>query len=505
MSSLPTRLLATIDRYRMILPGDRIGLAVSGGGDSLALLSLFEELRERLGVTLAVLHFNHRLRGDAAEEDERFVRELARERGLACLVRREDVGAEAKRMGKNVEEMARERRYAFFRLLTAEGRVARIATGHTADDQAETVMARLIRGSGLRGLAGIHPVLGPLVRPLIETSRSELREYLRRQQRDWREDETNADASRLRARIRQRLLPYLETEFGAGVASRLAQLADLARNDEALLEEIVEERFSALTRRNGSELRLSARDLAEPSPELKSREAREAMTSRLARRAAREVKGDLRGLTAGHIARIIDLARQGTSGNRLELPGGLAVERVLNDLVFTVRGRFDRTKGEPLAYCYAADPVERAEAEIRIAETGKRLRLKLIDWPADGSETYQEASGALDAERLETPLAVRNWLPGDAYRPHGRGHQEKLKRLLLARRIAGRDRALWPVLTSGGRPVWTSGLPVAAECVAGPGTRQALLIFEDGRESRSGRGLGQELREAAGRQSASNV
>jgi tRNA(Ile)-lysidine synthase len=505
MPPLLTRLLATIERYRMIQPGDRIGLAVSGGGDSLALLFLFEELRETLGVTLAVLHFNHRLRGDAAETDERFVRDLAGEHGLACLVRREDVGAEAKRTGRNVEETARERRYAFFRQLTADGRVTRIATGHTADDQAETVMARVMRGSGLRGLAGIHPVLGPVVRPLIEARRSELREYLRQQQRGWREDETNLDTSRLRARIRQRLLPSLEAEFGSGVADRLAQLADLARNDEALLEEIVEERFGGLARRRGSELRLRARDMVEPSPEFKSREAREAMAARLARRAAREVKRDLRGITAGHIARILDLARAGTSGNRLELPGGLVVERVLNDLVFTAGNGFDRTAGKPLAYCYTADPAERGEAVIGIAETGKRLRLKLIDWPADGSETYQEASGALDAERLETPLVVRNWQPGDAYRPHGRGHREKLKRLLLARRIAGKDRALWPVLTSGGKPVWTSGLPVAAECVAGPGTRKALLILEDGFGSGTGRDSRNGFGEAAGCRRASNV
>ncbi len=426
--------------------------------------------------------------------------ELAGERGLACLVRREDIGAEAKRAGKNVEEVARERRYAFFRKLVAEGRVTRIATGHTADDQAETVLARLVRGSGLRGLAGIHPVLGPVVRPLIETRRSDLREYLRKQGRGWREDETNVDTSRLRARIRQRLLPSMEAEFGAGVVDRLARLADLARNDEALLDEIVEERFARLSHRRGAGLVLRARDVVDPWPQLKSREAREAMAARLARRAAREVKRDLRGLAASHITRVLDLARLGTSGNRLELPGGLVVERVLNDLIFTAEGERGRTGGEPVAYSYTADIGEGDEAVVEIAETGKRLRLKLIDWPAARRETYQEASGALDADRLETPLMVRNWLPGDAYRPHGRGHRDKLKRLLLERRIAGKDRAVWPVLTSGGKPVWSSGLPVAAECAAGPQTRRALLIFEDS----AGKGSGREVVETAGRRRASN-
>jgi tRNA(Ile)-lysidine synthase len=501
---LPSRFLATIERYRMMQPGDRVGVAVSGGGDSVALLLLFEELRKTLGVTVAVLHFNHRLRGDAAETDEQFVRDLAGERGMGCLVRREDVGAEAKRTARNVEEVARERRYAFFRQLVAEGRITRIATGHTADDQAETVLARMVRGSGLRGLAGIHPVLGPVVRPLIETRRSELREFLRERGHSWREDETNIDTSRLRARIRQRVMPSMEAEFGTGVVARLARLAELVRNDEALLEEIVEERFGRLAHRRGHTLVLRAKDLAGPSPGIKNRDAAEAMAARLARRAAREVKRDLRGLDAGHIARILDLARRGVSGNRLELPGGLVVERVLNDLVFTAENELDRTVSKAIAYSYAADPGEGGEALVEIAETGKRLRLKLIDWLAPGRETYQEASGALDADRLETPLVVRNWLPGDAYRPLGRGHREKLKRLLLERRIAGKDRAVWPVLTSDGKPIWSSGLPVAAEYAAGPETRQALVIVEEGIESETGRGTGQGMREAAGRRRASN-
>jgi tRNA(Ile)-lysidine synthase len=499
-SSLASRVLATIERYRMTQPGDRLGVAVSGGGDSVALLLLFEELRERLGVTLVMLHFNHGLRGEAANADEQYVCELAGERGLACLVRREDVGAEARGSGRNVEEVARERRYAFFHKLMAEGRVTRIATGHTTDDQAETVLARMVRGAGLRGLAGIHPVLGPVVRPLIEVRRSELREYLRRQGRDWREDETNIDTSRLRARIRQRVLPYMEAEFGAGVVGRLAQMADLARNDEALLEEIVEHRFGQLSHRRGGELVLRAQDVSDPWPQLRSREAREALSARLARRAVHEVKRNLRGITASHIARILELADQGTSGNRLELPGGLVVERALDDLIFSLRSDRDRTSSTSGAYSYPVDFRKGDEAVVDIAETGKRLRLKLIDWPAAGRETYLDRSGALDADRLETPILVRNWLPGDAYRPHGRGHRDKLKRLLLERRIAGRDRAVWPVMTSGGKPVWASGLPVAAEYAAGPQTRRALLIFEGEIEKFSGR----EVLETAGRRGASN-
>lgn len=479
-AQLSARILTTIERYRMVRPGDRVAAAVSGGGDSIALLLLLEELREKLGATLLVVHFNHQLRGDEAEGDERFVRELAERHGLECLVRREDVGAAAQRAGTNLEEEARERRHSFFREIIATRKATRVATGHTADDQAETVLAKLSRGSGLRGLGGIHPVLDPVIRPLIEIRRNELREYLAERGETWREDETNLDTTRLRARIRQRVLPGMETDLGGGLAERLARLADVARNDEALLDALVEERFGAMIRRTGAGVVIRADELADPWPECGSAEARRGLSARLARKAAQDLRQNLRGLTFDHISRVIDLAREGTSGSRVDLPAGLRVERVLGDLVFSARnGEKGEAEGRAARYAYAANPWGEGETVVEIAETGKRVRLKLIDWPAAGSETYSQALGALDADQLAIPLVVRNWLPGDAYRPHGRGHVEKLKRLLLERRIVGKDRGAWPVLTSAGNIVWSKGLPVAAEFAAGPRTRQALLVSEE--------------------------
>lgn len=478
---LAFRVLAAIRRHRMIQPGQPVLVAVSGGGDSVALLLLLEDLRETLGTSLTVAHFNHRLREEAADADERFVRELAARRGLECLVRQEDVAAYARRAGTNLEEEARKRRYGFFQDLVSEDRAAIVATGHTADDQAETVLGRLARGTGLRGLAAIHPVMGAVVRPLLEVRRADLRDFLAARGESWCEDETNLDAGRLRTRIR-RLLPVLEAECGRGLVEKLGRLAEQARTDEALLSELVEERFGVLASRQAGVLALPARDLVNPWPASESAAVNQALAGRLVRRAVAEVRGDLRQLTAEHIDRVLGLAREGTSGERVELPAGLVVERAFGQLLFLPHARRKRIEPGRLVYSYRADPWGDGEVVVPIAETGKRLRLKLIDWPSAGSETYLE-TGALDADRLEPPLVVRNWLPGDAYRPRGRGHVAKLNRLLLERRIAGRDRLEWPVLTSAGRPVWASGVGVAADLAAGPRTRLALVVKEEGRDS----------------------
>lgn len=214
-------------------PGERIGVAVSGGADSVALLLALLESREKLGIVLCVVHFNHKLRGRASDADEKFVQKLASQHGLEFFAAEEDIAARAKRERSNLEEVARKARYEFFEKLVREQRVAKIAVAHTADDQAETVMAHILRGTGLAGMAGIHPESGVVFRPLLGVRREELREFLRAKRQRWREDATNLDTKRMRARIRQKLMPLLEKSFQPAVVEHLCQLAEFAREDEA--------------------------------------------------------------------------------------------------------------------------------------------------------------------------------------------------------------------------------------------------------------------------------
>src|SRR4029077_5878506 len=208
----------------MLRPGDRVGVAVSGGADSVALLLLLLEVREKLGIVLSVGHFHHTLRGKASDADEAFVAKLATKHGLEFHSASVYVAKKAKRERANLEDAARRARYDYFRSLIESGTCARIAVAHTADDQAETVLAHILRGTGLAGLGGIHPVAGVVIRPLLNIRRSELRRFLRAQKQTWREDATNRDPKRMGARIRKKLLPLLERQFQPAVVEHLATL-----------------------------------------------------------------------------------------------------------------------------------------------------------------------------------------------------------------------------------------------------------------------------------------
>ena len=490
-SDLARRVLSYLRRYEMVKAGDRVAVGCSGGADSTSLLLLLEELRELLGIQLAVLHFNHHLRGTDSDEDERFVLSLADSHGLECCVDGADVAAEARKSRANVEDTARRLRYAFFQRIVAEGRATRVAVAHTIDDQAETVLAHLLRGTGPTGLGGIHPVVGTVIRPLLEIRRNELREYLRARKQSWREDKSNVDIGRTRARIRQVLVPLLEAEFQPATVEHLTRLAEFAREDERFWQALVEGRHGALVEISGCERRIAVGDLLAPLPLGGGEPAvagwlgcQEALAKRLVRRIVSEIKRPGGQLGAGHVEQVLRLARTGRSGDRLDLPGGLRAERELDRLLFHVEdSRKDRRKavtrragaGE---YEYEVRLDARGGAKVRVVELGRSVCLKVIDWPPAAGET-RKRSEVLDRPLLRAPLVLRNWRPGDSYRPLGRMGARKLRRLLLEKRVSQRARVGWPVLTSREQIVWVQGLPVAAEYAAREETRSAVVITEE--------------------------
>jgi len=491
------RVLDTIGRHAMIRPGGRIGIGVSGGADSVAMLRILSELRTQLGVAVLVLHFHHQLRGAEADEDERFVKALAAEFHLEFESGRTDVAGEARLHGWNVEDAARRLRYQFFTSVAETRGLDRVAVAHTANDQAETVLSHLLRGTGLTGLAGIYPVSGLIIRPLLALGREELREFLSESGQTWREDATNQDTSRMRARIRHQLIPLLLRDFDPAAVTRLSRLAKHAREDETFWRWLEEERFHALiTRESSAAISLSVADLLSPFPPLiradsaangkaaSSSSPAMALTRRLVRRIFAELRGSREQLTSRHVDYVIDLATKSQSGARIDLPG-VSVERIFDRLSFTnVSAALDAAQEDETAlrnrdFAYTVSRPGRLEsASIVVTEIHRRFILKMVDWPSAPRDTVL-GRGALDFDRVQWPLILRNWRPGDSYRPHGSRRVRKLKRLLLESRVPRSARGSWPVLTSEGKVIWASGYPVAEELAPHPGTQFGLVIGEE--------------------------
>ena len=488
-SPLGQRLLVSLKKQEMTRPGDRVGVAVSGGADSVALLLLLLELRGKLGIVLSVVHFNHKLRGKTSDADEVFVAKLAAKFGLEFHSASVDVAKKAKKERANLEDAARRARYDYFRSLAESGACGRIGVAHTADDQAETVLAHLLRGTGLAGLGGIHPAAGPVIRPLLNFRRSELRHYLRARKQAWREDATNRDTKRMRARIRKKLLPLLEKQFQPGIVAHLVTLADLAREDETFLDAMAEERARVLVQKCSEGTRIAIDNLFEPRKRKESNtenkggteETREteALSRRMVRRIVESIKPREGQLGAGHVQAVLQLARSGQSGSSLPLPGGVEVRRERDALAFqVVESAGVRTgHGAPPEYEYKID-LARGEAEVSVTELGCVFRLKVIDWPLNSGETSTDGA-VLDRDRLRFPVVLRNWRPGDRLRPQGHRSARKLKRLLNEKRVSRWERDGWPVLTSGGVLVWARGFPVAAEFAANERTRAGIVVAEE--------------------------
>ena len=481
---------ATITRHAMWRAGDRVGVGVSGGSDSVALLRILQEVSDKQGMRLAVLHFNHGLRGADSEGDEQFVAALAARLGLPFFMGREDVAALARARRWNLEDAARRLRYGFFAARVGEGRVDRVAVAHTADDQAETVLARVLRGTGPGGLAAIYPVNGHVVRPLLEVRRAELREYLNRVGQSWREDASNYDPARLRSRLRHQVLPVLEREIQPAIVKHLSRLAEMSREDEAFWRALTRACLGALLEREGGRLSIRCADLLNPAlnggqlPGIDlSEEARLAVTQRLVRGIIEELRGHCRQWTADHVERVVHLAASGSSGSRIELPG-VIVERSFDWLWFSPpHGEGKECLAGSAVANSAGSPVFSRVVElgnsgestvVAVPEIRRRFRLKVVDWHPGQSDTE-----ALDRDLLDLPLVLRNWRPGDSFRPKGRRSSRKLKQFLRMKRVAVPDREGWPVLTSANLLVWTRGLPVAAEFAARPATRAGVIIAEE--------------------------
>ena len=436
MKTLAQSVIEYIQGNGLLKPGHRAGIAVSGGADSVALLRLALEFASELGVVLSVVHFNHRLRGEESDADARFVAGLAADHGLPFHCQSGEVRAYSSERHLSLEAAGRELRYQYFQNLLRARTVDRIATAHTLDDQAETVILRLARGAGTRGLAGIYPQVaieaGAVVRPLLRTQRCELEAYLGSCKQNWHEDSSNRDLSHARNRVRHGILPALERDLNPNVGEVLAETADMARAEEEFWQQEVDRVLPTIW--NGENVVKVSGLHCLPL----------ALRRRVVRHAAESL-----GVTTElkHVRDILNVAEGGAAS--VELPNGWSVARVLDEL------RFQRRRVSAVSdYAYPLT----VPGEVDVPEVGAAFAAVL----SPAGETMSNLEGRLDVSLLRKTLTVRNWRPGDRYWPAHSKSEKKIKELLQERRVTGDERRAWPVVASGDDVVWVRGFPIAS-------------------------------------------
>jgi tRNA(Ile)-lysidine synthase len=435
----------------------RLGVAVSGGADSVALLRALHAKSRELGLVLHVLHLHHGLRGEEADADLAFVQNLANVLDLPFMHHRVDTAAAAKpesasgKAAESTEEAARRLRYAWFRATMSKSSLDAIATGHTLDDQAETVVAKFLRGAWTEGLSAIHPVLefpeGKILRPLLSVTRKEIEAYLRELGQKWREDSTNRQLTFTRNRIRHELLPLLET-WNPRLREHLAHMASLARDEDAAWQAEVE-RIAPQVILRGRPVRGGGRTAADGvALDVQGFVALPpALQRRVLRYAALSVAGAV-DFQATESLR--SLALEGRAGQKLELAQGLRAERTHREL------RLVAHPGSSSANSTKVAPAILVPVPGHVDAPSFGLRLS-VEVPSDFA-----ASDSRPKEGL-----LRCWLPGDRVTIAHSSRSHKVKEVLERMKVTGSSRNAWPVLEWGGKIIWMRGIQLESE----PGIR----------------------------------
>ncbi len=426
----------------MLTPGARVVVAVSGGADSTALLSLLVQLQPVYNLTLMVAHVNHQLRGEESEREALFVEQQAMRLNLAFYQTRLDITTLRSTSKLSVQQAARALRYRYFEHLYHSLRATSIALGHTADDQAETLFLRLLRGGGPGGVAGIPPVRHPFIRPLITVSRHVILTYLHTECIPWAEDSSNAHPIYLRNRVRHQIMPLVR-QFNPQIIRRLTQLADVLQADHQALERQVDCEANAVLTWKADKL-VDIDYLAWRAVPL-------AIQRRLLRRILERLRIATPKISFRHIERLRQFLTREEQGKRLDLPGGIAAEYLTSNTV-----RLRDTDDMPLTH---QSYVLSLPGSVDLVQLNIRIHADIQEKPE--SFAVSEYTVFLDFGRLAQPLGVRFWQPGDRFHPLGAPGRRKLQDFYVDSRIPRGERPYVPLVVSGKDLVWIVGHRIA--------------------------------------------
>ena len=455
----------TVKKHKLLERGDRVVVAVSGGPDSTALLFALNDLKHDYLLKLYIANFNHMFRGAGeAKKDRDYVYALSQRLRLPLIFGEADVPAYARKAGLSLEEAAREKRYEFLLNAAEETGASKIAFGHTLDDQAETVLMRLMRGAGLGGLRGIPPSRKMddklIIRPLIEAWRNDIEAYLRALNIKPRQDITNTMTKFLRNRIRHELIAYLK-DYNPNIKETLVRNAQSLTYDYEVLADLIDREFGRCAKINRHSVRIPLHNFkAKPT----------GIRRGILRKAIEVLKGDLRRIDYSHIEDIEGLIE--TDKGALNLPDKIRVSRAGNSLMFNKAEEAPRLSPSGLR------PQVRRQllipGETHVPELGLRFEAEFSKTKVRfGKPTSIEY---MDYARLKLPLYLRAWEKGDRFKPLGMASEKKLQDFYVDGKIPrGRRRSI-PLVVSGKKIIWVCGLRLSDEVKITSGTRRILRL-----------------------------
>lgn len=429
---------STACQFNMFSEGDKVVVGVSGGPDSTTLLHLLCRLREKHNLKLWVAHLNHRIREKEAEEDKKWVKLFTQKLEVPLIIDVIDVPVLAKeKKGASLESVARQVRYNFLEHLANKVGADRIAVGHTASDQAETVLMRLIRGSGVDGLAGIPPVRGRVIRPLIRIFRWEIEDYCRRHNLIPRRDSSNKDLNFFRNRVRLELIPYLGNYYNPRVVETIYRTADLLQADKDFLDKLTQEaRRKVVRKKKGREIVVNARAFLELPLSLQRRVIRHLLE---------ELKGGLGGIKYSHIEQVLHL-REGEGTKLTCLPGEVKVWRQYDEFIFSRGG-----EGSFDFFSYLNIPGITRIPQLNMVLEAKVLSRPPACFPQDSYQAF------FDLNKIPGQLYVRPRREGDKFVPLGMSEEKKIKDFFIDSKVPRFERDKVPILFSKQRIIWVVG------------------------------------------------
>jgi tRNA(Ile)-lysidine synthase len=444
---------------KLIVDGDNILIALSGGPDSVFLFHNLRKLKDIISFNLYASHINHMYRGKDAMHDEEFVRDLCQKYGVRLFVKRKNAAEYAKELKVTEEEAGRVLRYGFFNENLSQIGGGKIALAHNLNDQAETVLQRLIRGTGIDGLSAMSFQKGNLIRPMLNVSRDEIMAYLHENNYQYCIDITNSQDIYGRNKIRLNLIPYLEKNFSPNIQATLSRMAEAMERDKKIIEKYIDIKFKELLKdRSGSKLVLDlnllrALDVGE--------------RGRIIRRGIEELKGNTVNVEMKHIDNAISLMDAGKTGKKIDLTGGFTIEISYDN--FIINKRLDKVP--EFEYNIALNEI------THIKEVNKTLLARVFE---AGTETWEDIedkdSFCVDFDLVKGSLTVRNRRPGDSITPCGMEGSKKVKDVFIDLKIPKEERDSRLIVADDENIIWLEGYRINDKYKINESTKKILKI-----------------------------